>query len=66
VAEFARYLNDTPPAEGFNHVYYPGEIEWEREQERRKCGIPIEEATWQVLRKLATELGVAERLDWAA
>jgi LDH2 family malate/lactate/ureidoglycolate dehydrogenase len=66
VAEFARYLNDTPPADGFDRVYYPGEIEWEREQERRRTGIPIEDATWEALRKLATELGVADRLDFSA
>ena len=35
VAEFARYLKDTPPAEGSAGVFYPGEIEYTREQERR-------------------------------
>jgi LDH2 family malate/lactate/ureidoglycolate dehydrogenase len=62
VADFAAYLKDTPPAEGFDRVYYPGEIEHERERERRRTGIPIEDATWEVLRKLAGEFGVAERL----
>ena len=61
VTEFANYLKATPPAEGFDRVYYPGEIEFEREQERRANGIPIEDATWEGLRKLAAELGVAER-----
>ncbi len=64
VAEFARYLKDTPAAQGFERVYYPGEIEWEREQERRQSGIPIEDATWEVLRKLASEYGVADRLGF--
>ena len=64
VAEFGAYLKDTPPAEGFERVYYPGEIEYERERERRRDGIPIEDATWEVLRKLATEYGVAERLGF--
>ncbi len=64
VAEFAAYLKDTPPAEGFDRVYYPGEIEFQREQERRKTGISVEDATWEVLRKLATEYGVAERLGF--
>ena len=27
VTEFAHYLVDTPPAEGFDRVYYPGEVE---------------------------------------
>jgi uncharacterized oxidoreductase len=64
VTEFAQYLKATPPADGFSRVYYPGEIEWEREQERRRDGIPIEDATWEVLRKLATEYGCAERLGF--
>lgn len=64
VAEFAAYLKDTPPADGFDRVYYPGEIEFQREQERRKNGIEVENATWEVLRKLATEYGVAERLGF--
>src|SRR5919202_5400265 len=35
VAEFARYLKATPPAEGSRGVLYPGEIEHLREQDRR-------------------------------
>ncbi|HEX5325373.1 MAG TPA: Ldh family oxidoreductase [Acetobacteraceae bacterium] len=62
VTEFAHYLKATPPAEGFSRVYYPGEVEWEQEQARRRDGIPIEDATWAVLRKLAVEYGCADRL----
>ena len=62
VTEFANYLTATPPAEGFDRVYYPGEIEFEREKERLANGIPIEDATWEGLRKLAAELGVADRV----
>ena len=64
VTEFAHYLQATPPAEGFDRIYYPGEVEWEQEKTRRKDGIPIEDATWEVLRKLATEYGCAERLGF--
>ena len=46
VTEFAQYLKATPPAQGFTEVLYPGEIEFEREQDRRKNGIPVEDATW--------------------
>ena len=35
VAEFARYLKATPPSEGSTGVFYPGEIEYMREQQRR-------------------------------
>jgi LDH2 family malate/lactate/ureidoglycolate dehydrogenase len=64
VGEFAAYLKATPPAQGFERVYYPGEIEFERERERRASGIPVEDATWEVLRKLAAEYGVSDRLDF--
>src|SRR5919201_2366448 len=53
VAEFARYLKDTPPAEGSPGVFYPGEPEYLRELERRQSGIEVEDATWQKLQSLA-------------
>jgi uncharacterized oxidoreductase len=46
-------------------VFYPGEVEYIREQQRRISGIEVEDATWDRLRalageyKLATELGLA-------
>jgi uncharacterized oxidoreductase len=65
VTDFAHYLKDTPPAEGFKEVYYPGEIEFRKEQDRRKNGIAIEDATWGVLKKLAVEYGIADKLGLA-
>jgi uncharacterized oxidoreductase len=62
VAEFARYLKETPAAEGSPGVFYPGEIEYLREQERLKVGIDVEDATWDKLRALASEYGVAAGL----
>jgi uncharacterized oxidoreductase len=66
VAEFARYLEATPPAAGSSGVLYPGEIEHLREQQRRRDGIEVEDATWTKLRTLAerfdldlAELGLA-------
>ena len=56
VAEFARYLKETPLSEGSTGVFYPGEVEYLREQERRRNGIEIEDATWKELRTLAAEL----------
>ena len=43
-------------------VFYPGEIEYLREQERRKIGIEIEDATWDKLRSLAAEYKIAGEL----
>jgi LDH2 family malate/lactate/ureidoglycolate dehydrogenase len=56
VAEFARYLKETPLSEGSTGVFYPGEVEYLREQERRRSGIEIEDATWKKLRTFAAEL----------
>jgi uncharacterized oxidoreductase len=58
VAEFARYLKATPPAEGSRGVFYPGEIEFLNEQKRRRDGIDVEDATWQKLISLANSYGL--------
>jgi uncharacterized oxidoreductase len=62
VAEFARYLKATPPSEGSPGVFYPGELEYLREQQRRTSGIDVEDATWDKLRKLAAEFGLSSEL----
>ena len=53
VTEFARWLNGTPPAEGHERVYYPGEIEHERTRRHLEEGVEIEDGTWSELRRLA-------------
>jgi uncharacterized oxidoreductase len=63
VAEFAHYLKSTPPSEGSSGVFYPGEIEFLRERQRRKDGIEIEDATWDKLRALASDYKLAAELD---
>jgi LDH2 family malate/lactate/ureidoglycolate dehydrogenase len=62
VADFARYLKATPPSEGSSGVLYPGEVEYLCEQERRRSGIEVEEATWNKLTALAGEYGLASEL----
>ncbi|MGH7100717.1 MAG: Ldh family oxidoreductase [Stellaceae bacterium] len=66
IGEFAAYLKATEPAEGSSGVYYPGEIEHQREQERQKNGIAVEDATWEKLAALAAEYGLAERLGFTS
>jgi LDH2 family malate/lactate/ureidoglycolate dehydrogenase len=63
VADFARYLKSTPPSQGSRGVFYPGEVEHLREQERRQNGIEVEDATWEKLRALARDYGLAKELD---
>jgi len=65
VAEFARYLKSTPPSEGSSGVFYPGEVEYLRELQRRADGIEIEDATWDKLKQLAREYKLAVELGLA-
>ena len=58
VTEFAHYLVDTPPAEGFDRVYYPGEVEHLKRTERLRDGINIEDATWAKLQGLGEKFGI--------
>jgi LDH2 family malate/lactate/ureidoglycolate dehydrogenase len=64
IADFVAYLKATPPAEGSPGVYYPGELEHRREQDRRANGIDVEDATWEKLRSLAEGYGIAGRLGF--
>jgi LDH2 family malate/lactate/ureidoglycolate dehydrogenase len=64
IGEFAAYLKATKPAEGSPGVYYPGEVEHLREQDRHKSGIEVEDATWEKLRDLAAGYGIAARLGF--
>jgi LDH2 family malate/lactate/ureidoglycolate dehydrogenase len=64
VGELAAYLKATPLAEGSRGVFYPGEIEHLREQDRAKSGIEVEDATWFKLQQLAEEYGLSEQLEF--
>jgi LDH2 family malate/lactate/ureidoglycolate dehydrogenase len=51
-------VKSCPPMDGFTEVLVPGEIEDREAEKRIKDGIPIEDATWQELIKVAKELNV--------
>ena len=42
LAEMLREFGELPPAEGFERVYYPGQIEGEQRQRRAAEGIPVD------------------------
>lgn len=46
------------PAEGFNSVLLPGELELLTEQERTRTGIPIPDSVWADIAATAAQLGV--------
>jgi LDH2 family malate/lactate/ureidoglycolate dehydrogenase len=51
-------VKSSPPAQGFERVYLPGELEFESQARRSADGIPIPQAVWQDLVKIGRELGV--------
>jgi uncharacterized oxidoreductase len=59
VTAFARDIKTSPPVAGVAEVYYPGELEWRTEQQRRRDGIPVEDETWAQLSRLAHDHGLA-------
>ena len=62
VTEFAHYLKSSPPAPGFDQVYYPGELEHLRTNKLLEEGITVEDATWERLNGLAQEYGLEGQL----
>ena len=59
VTDFANYLSSTPPAQGFDRVYYPGELEHMRSRDRLENGVSIDDNTWGELEATAREHGVS-------
>ena len=43
---------------GFDQVYYPGEIEWNRVPDREEHGIPLNDSLLRELKRIGEELGV--------
>ena len=62
VTEFAHYLKATPTAEGFDEIYYPGEIEYLTTQRKLVDGVDIEDSTWAKLTALGEEYGLSSAL----
>ena len=59
VEAFVRYLKETPPADGFDEVLYPGELEYRTAQRRGREGIPIEDSTWGRLAAVGDRFGLS-------
>jgi ureidoglycolate dehydrogenase (NAD+) len=62
VDQLVREVRALPPAEGFDRVWLPGELEYRREVEYRRAGIPLPEEAVAVLEQVgrAVGLGVPE------
>ena len=55
---FARALRAVEPAQGFEQVFVPGEIEAKNEEHRKAEGIPLRDEDWQGVMDVAARLGV--------
>jgi len=53
-----RQIRNCRPAPGFDRVCTPGQLEFEREAEYRRDGIPLNEVTLADIRGVAEELGL--------
>ena len=51
-------VKEVPLAEGFDEVFYPGEMEARSEEQQERDGIPLPDQTLDDLRALAAELGI--------
>jgi LDH2 family malate/lactate/ureidoglycolate dehydrogenase len=61
-SKMVAYVKDTPLAEGFDQVLYPGEKEVRTRKERGKTGVEIEDDTWNQVKALVKEYGVADKV----
>lgn len=59
VERVANRLKGVKPADGFDEVLLPGEPEARARQKRLTDGIPLPDATWEALCKVAGDLGIA-------
>jgi len=62
VSQAVRHVKDTPLAEGFEYVMYPGEKEAKNRKERGENGVEIEDETWNQVMALVQEYGVTDKL----
>ena len=59
VERVANRLKSVKPADGFDEVLLPGEPEARAREKRLREGIPLPDATWEALSKVASDLGIA-------
>ena len=58
VASTVTRLGSVPPAEGFEKVFVPGELEERSRSRRLREGIPVPDRTWQEIVRILEELGI--------
>jgi LDH2 family malate/lactate/ureidoglycolate dehydrogenase len=56
-------IRSSPLAVGAEAIFLPGELEAQRELERRAAGVPLERSRFDLLCDLGRELGVTTALE---
>jgi LDH2 family malate/lactate/ureidoglycolate dehydrogenase len=64
VEELIARMKGAPLAEGFDEIFYPGEIEARNEVANRKDGLLLPADTLRDLSKLASEFGLSDLLPF--
>jgi len=54
----ADYIHESPKAKGSEHIYLPGEMEWERREEALKNGMTLPSDVVDYLKGLAEDVGM--------
>ncbi len=62
VSMMVKYIKETPPAEGFDQILYPGEKETKSRKERSKSGVQIEDDTWNQVMALVKEYDLVDKI----
>lgn len=60
--DFMRMVKASRPRPGVKEILLPGELEWRRQQEKFRHGVPLDPEVYEDLQRLAAETGVAARL----
>ncbi len=61
-SQMVQFVKDTPLAQGFEQVFYPGEKEAKSRKERLEGGVDIEDETWNQVMALVKTYGVEDKI----
>jgi LDH2 family malate/lactate/ureidoglycolate dehydrogenase len=61
--DFMRMVKSSRPRPGVKEILLPGELEWRRQQEKLRAGVPLDPEVYDDLKRLAGEVGVAWSLS---
>ena len=62
ISDLTAWIKSSPPAEGFDEILYPGELEVRMRKERLANGIPLDDTTWDEIKRLVDEYNAGTSL----